>query len=153
MENIKKFKSLYIATLKEVAKLSTCGYKHVGAILVDSGRIISTGYNGTAPGQPHCNSCTPAHMIAYYGITNHHDFAERYEVHAEMNCLAYALRNHTDISKASMLITLAPCCNCAKLIVACGIKYVYYMEPYARSDDGIQYLTENNVTVKQLIED
>jgi dCMP deaminase len=40
---------------QHVATRATCDRKHVGAVLVRDRRIISTGYNGSIPGQPHCS--------------------------------------------------------------------------------------------------
>lgn len=37
-----------------VATRATCPRLHVGAVLVVNNRILSTGYNGSLPGAPHC---------------------------------------------------------------------------------------------------
>jgi deoxycytidylate deaminase len=37
-----------------VATRGTCDRKHVGAVIVKDKRILSTGYNGSLPGLPHC---------------------------------------------------------------------------------------------------
>lgn len=38
-----------------VASRSTCNRKHVGAVIVIDKRIVSSGYNGSLPGEPHCD--------------------------------------------------------------------------------------------------
>ena len=38
----------------EVAKRSTCNRAQVGAIIVRDKRILTTGYNGSPAGLPHC---------------------------------------------------------------------------------------------------
>ena len=38
-----------------VASRSTCDRKHVGALLVRDRMILSTGYNGSIRGMPHCD--------------------------------------------------------------------------------------------------
>ena len=40
---------------KEAAKRSTCDRKHVGAVIVRDKTILSTGYNGSIRGMPHCD--------------------------------------------------------------------------------------------------
>src|SRR5512138_3619087 len=39
----------------QVAKRSTCGRLRVGAIIVKERRILTTGYNGSPAGLPHCD--------------------------------------------------------------------------------------------------
>jgi Deoxycytidylate deaminase len=40
---------------QEVATRSTCDRKHVGAVIVRDKTILSTGYNGSIKGLPHCD--------------------------------------------------------------------------------------------------
>ena len=40
---------------KEVATRSTCDRKYVGAVIVREKTILSTGYNGSIKGLPHCD--------------------------------------------------------------------------------------------------
>ena len=39
----------------EVATRSTCDRKHVGAVIVRDKTLLSTGYNGSIRGLPHCD--------------------------------------------------------------------------------------------------
>ncbi len=55
------------------------------------------------------------------------------DVHAEMEALLSAARNGIAVKNASLYTTTFPCHNCAKHIVAAGIKSVYYIEPYPKS--------------------
>ncbi|QNT77801.1 tRNA-specific adenosine deaminase [Entomobacter blattae] len=54
-------------------------------------------------------------------------------VHAEMNALLSCCRVGTPTKKATLYCTTFPCHNCAKHIVAAGIKRVVYVEPYPKS--------------------
>lgn len=49
----------FINLCKQVGDRSTCCRKKVGAIFVKDNRILTTGYNGSLPGFPHCenNGC------------------------------------------------------------------------------------------------
>ena len=46
---------------KEVATRSTCDRKHVGALIIRDKTILSTGYNGSVRGMPHCDDV--GHMM------------------------------------------------------------------------------------------
>lgn len=54
-------------------------------------------------------------------------------VHAEMDALSACARCGTSTRGATLLCTTFPCHNCAKHIVAMGIRRVVYIEPYAKS--------------------
>ncbi|MBC8873617.1 MAG: dCMP deaminase family protein [Planctomycetes bacterium] len=54
-------------------------------------------------------------------------------VHAEMEALMSCARNHISARGATLYCTTFPCHNCAKHIVAAGIKRVVYIEPYPKS--------------------
>lgn len=54
-------------------------------------------------------------------------------VHAEMEALCMCARNTISSRGAIMYVTTFPCHNCAKHIIAAGIKKVYYIEPYPKS--------------------
>jgi cytidine deaminase len=54
-------------------------------------------------------------------------------VHAEMAALIDAARRGVGVDKLTMYVTTFPCHNCAKHIIASGIKKVVYLEPYPKS--------------------
>jgi len=54
-------------------------------------------------------------------------------VHAEMEALLSCARNSISTHGATMFCTTFPCHNCAKHIVAAGLKRVIYVEPYPKS--------------------
>lgn len=55
------------------------------------------------------------------------------EVHAEMAALLDAARRGVSVRGARLYCTTFPCHNCAKHIVAAGIREVFYIEPYPKS--------------------
>ena len=109
----------------QAAARSTCDRKHVGAVVVRDKTILSTGYNGSIRGMPHCDDV--GHMLE-----NSHCIAT---VHAEANAIIQAARNGTAINGADIFITASPCWNCFKLIANSGIKRIFYLEFYR--DDRI----------------
>lgn len=54
-------------------------------------------------------------------------------VHAEMEAILSCARNSISCRNAVMYATTFPCHNCAKHIIASGIKKVVYIEPYPKS--------------------
>jgi dCMP deaminase len=105
---------------KQVASRSTCDRKYVGAVIVRDKTILSTGYNGSIRGMPHCDEA--GHMIE-----NDHCIAT---IHAEANAILQAAKNGVCIENAEIYITASPCWNCFKMMVNAGIKKIYYGEFY-----------------------
>jgi dCMP deaminase len=99
---------------------STCDRKHVGAVIVRDKTILSTGYNGSIRGMPHCDDV--GHMME-----NDHCVAT---VHAEANAIIQAAKHGTSINGADIYITASPCWNCFKLIANSGIMRIFYLEFY-----------------------
>jgi len=54
-------------------------------------------------------------------------------VHAEMEALLFCARNNISAKESILYCTTFPCHNCAKHIIAAGIKKVIYIEPYPKS--------------------
>lgn len=54
-------------------------------------------------------------------------------VHAEMAALIDGARRGVAVQDLSMYVTTFPCHNCAKHIIAAGLKQVIYLEPYPKS--------------------
>ena len=54
-------------------------------------------------------------------------------VHAEMEALLCCARNNITSQGATLYCTTFPCHNCAKHIIAAGIRKVVYIEPYPKS--------------------
>lgn len=54
-------------------------------------------------------------------------------VHAEMDAILACGRTNNSTVGSSIFVTTFPCHNCAKHIVAAGIKEVFFIEPYPKS--------------------
>jgi len=55
------------------------------------------------------------------------------QVHAEMAALIDGARRGVAVDGQTMYVTTFPCHNCAKHIIAAGLKHVIYLEPYPKS--------------------
>jgi dCMP deaminase len=143
MLNDKNF--INIAT--ELASASKCVSKQVGAVIVKDGRILSTGYNGTPTGYTNCIE----HWNGKY-TSEHHEWSKTYEIHAEMNAIIWAARQGISIENATIYVTLEPCSECSKNLIASGIKRIVYAKPYEHTHSDIisKFLEDNGVHIEQL---
>jgi dCMP deaminase len=105
---------------RQVASRATCDRKHVGALLVRDRTILSTGYNGSIRGLPHCDDV--GHMME-----NGHCVAT---VHAEANAIIQAAKNGVAIDDATIYTTASPCWPCFKLIANSGCQRIVFGEFY-----------------------
>ncbi len=103
-----------------VSSRATCDRKYVGAVIVRDRTILSTGYNGSIRGMPHCTEV--GHMME-----EGHCVAT---IHAEMNAIIQAARHGVRIEGASIYITASPCWNCFKALANAGIRRICYGEFY-----------------------
>ena len=104
----------------EVATRATCLRRHVGAVIVRDKRILSTGYNGSPPGQQHC---TEVGCLLEDGRCIR-------TLHAEQNALMQAALHGVSTHGATLYCTCRPCHVCARMIVAAGIvRVVFVGEP------------------------
>jgi dCMP deaminase len=104
----------------QVATRSTCDRKHVGAVIVRDKTILSTGYNGSIRGMPHCDD-------AGHDLEGGHCVAT---IHAEANAILQAAKNGVTIDQAEIYTTASPCWSCFKLIANAGLRRIYYGEFY-----------------------
>jgi dCMP deaminase len=79
----------------------------------------------------------------------HHNFSIQWELHAEQNAISMAAKNGIAINNCDLYTSVSPCSDCAKLIVASGIKRVFYIELYDR-DNTINWLKNRGILVEQL---
>ena len=110
----------FMQIARVVATRATCDRKHVGALLVRDRMILSTGYNGSIRGMPHCSEV--GHLLE-----NGHCVAT---IHAEANAVLQAAKNGVGIDGAAIYTTASPCWSCFKLIANAGLKRIIYGEFY-----------------------
>lgn len=157
-----------------LARRSTCAKAAVGCVLCDAhGRILSTGYNGVARGQPHCNAVgyvNPAaqrrvvflepypahgatqlvhpHRCAGADAPAGADLCEA--IHAEANALLWC-RDPDAVRTA--YVTLSPCMRCAKELLQTGLKQLVYGAPYTQEPQALELLRRAGVELFHFTED
>jgi len=106
-----------------VASRSTCDRKFVGAVIVREKTILSTGYNGSIRGLPHCSEA--GHMMEEGHCVR--------TVHAEANAIIQAAKNGVAIEGATIYTTASPCWPCFKVIANSGCRRIVFGEFYRDS--------------------
>ncbi|RXJ86870.1 deaminase [Arcobacter sp. CECT 8985] len=137
----------FINIAHEIASASKCVSKRVGAVIVKDGRILSTGYNGTPSGYVNCSE----HWNDEY-TNDHHEWSKTYEIHAEMNAIIWAARKGISIENATIYVTLEPCADCSKNLIASGIKRIVYDRAYEHTNSNVvaKFIKDNGVIIEQI---
>ena len=114
----------------------------VGCLIVKDKRIISDGYNGTPKGFD--NRCE---------FLQKGEYITKPEVlHAESNAISKIATSTISSEGSFLFTTLAPCFDCAKLIIQSGIICVYYKEDY-KTKEGLILLNRALIpTIKLSVE-
>jgi dCMP deaminase len=115
---------------------STCSRLHVGTVIARENRAISTGYNGTPAGLPHCE----------HGDT---DSPCEAAVHAEANAIIFAARYGVPVEGAELFTTHMPCLACSSLIINAGIRRTVWLYDY-RDPSGVQLLNGAHVMTMKM---
>lgn len=132
----------YMSTCFDIAALSHAARRRAGAVIVkpdrdNSWRTVSTGYNGTPPGEDNC--CEGPDGQSLPSVR-----------HAERTALTKLARSSESIDSDTILIcTMSPCEFCAERIIELGIKLVIYCEKY-RLTDGLDALEKAGVDLHQV---
>ena len=127
----------FMAIAMLVATRSTCDRLHAGAVLVKNKRIISTGYNGSPPGLPHCDDAGHLLEEGHCVLT----------VHAEHNAiLQAAAQGATSTRGSTIYLKYSPCIHCCKYLLASGIVRVVIGKVY-RNTQAVDYLKDAGIIV------
>ncbi|MGI0075820.1 MAG: deoxycytidylate deaminase [Nitrosopumilaceae archaeon] len=119
-----------------VASMSHCVKRKIGAILVKDGRVLSMGWNGMPAGWH--NKCEKSPTETRLEV-----------LHAETNMIAKIARSNESAAGAIVYSTYLPCIECAKMLYQSGIVVIYYSE-YKTGDhniSGIKFLRKCRVPV------
>ena len=130
--NIRK----YMKFAEIYASQSYCKRKQVGCVITKEGRIVSSGYNGALKGQP--NNCEDSNDETLSTV-----------IHAEANAIMFAAKVGVSIKDTTLICTLSPCVECAKLIAGAGISKVIFKIAHS-NQEGIDFLKKVGTEVEQL---
>lgn len=142
MNERKSWQQYFMDLAVAVSQRGTCDRAYVGCVLVnEDNRIITTGYNGSISGNPHCDeighTMRDGHCIA--------------TIHAEMNALLYCAKEGISVKNSTCYVTHFPCLNCTKSLIQAGISKIYYLEGYRIDPYALELLEKNNIEYKQIV--
>lgn len=122
-----------------VSERATCPRMHCGCVLVRDKQILSTGYNGSIPGDDHCED-------AGCMIVDNHCVRT---IHAEMNAILQCSSHGISTQGATAYITNMPCTNCSKALITAGIKEIVIFSDY-HDTLAEEFFRKAKVNIKRL---
>lgn len=141
MDTRQPWTEYFMELAEKLATRSTCDRANVGVVIVnDDNRIISTGYNGSLPGNSHCNdvghTLRDGHCIA--------------TVHAEINAISYCAKEGIALKDSTVYVTHFPCINCTKSLISAGVKKIYYRNDYRVDEYAKSLLISNKIILEKI---
>lgn len=116
----------YFNIADSVAQLSDHPRAKLGCVVINKGKIISSGHN----------SFTKTHPLQKQLDKRRFNAESTGKVHAETSALLPLINSHTDLSKAEVYVSrklkdssiamARPCASCMALIKSCGISKIHY---------------------------
>jgi dCMP deaminase len=134
-----------------VAKRATCDRGRSGCVIVRDKHILTTGYVGSPPGQPHCDE------VGHLMKTNVHadGSGSRHcirTIHAEQNALIQAAKLGISLKGAALYCKMTPCRLCALLIAGVGIERVVAEKKYHAGAESEEIFKAAKVKLEYLEE-
>jgi dCMP deaminase len=123
-----------------VSERSTCDRAFVGCVLVRDKRILTTGFNGSPAGQPHCDEV--GHLLVDGHCIR--------TIHAETNAIIQAALHGVSIKDCTCYVTHFPCINCTKALINAGIVRLVYSVAYRLDENALAFLKMADVEICQL---
>lgn len=124
----------FIQMARLVATRSTCRHRAQGAVLVIGNRVISTGYNGSPPGEAHC-----IELGGYCAKSEGLD-CRATGLHGESNAIVTAARLGIPVLGSTLYSVYSPCLACCNILAAAGVTRIVYAELYDNYPQGPRYL-------------
>jgi dCMP deaminase len=132
--------SYFMKIAYAVSERSTCDRAFVGCVLVRDKRILTTGFNGSPSGQPHCDEV--GHLIVEGHCVR--------TIHAETNAVIQAALHGISTRGCTCYVTHFPCINCTKVLINSGITRLVYDIAYNINEFSLEILNTAEVEICQL---
>jgi dCMP deaminase len=131
--------SYFMKIAYAVSERSTCDRAFVGCVLVLDKRILTTGFNGSPMGLPHCDE------VGHLMVDEH---CVR-TIHAETNAIIQAALHGVSTNGSTCYVTHFPCINCTKALINAGITRLVYATAYRLDENALQFLETADIEVSQ----
>lgn len=132
--------SYFMNIAYSVSTRSTCDRAFVGCVLVRDKRILTTGFNGSPSGQPHCDEV--GHLLVDGHCIR--------TIHAETNAIIQAALHGTSTRDSTCYVTHFPCINCTKALINAGISRLVYHIAYRLDPNAMKFLELADIEIHQL---
>lgn len=132
--------SYFMKIAYAVSERSTCDRAFVGCVLVLDKRILTTGFNGSPSGQPHCDEI--GHLLVEGHCIR--------TIHAETNAIIQAALHGVSSRGSTCYVTHFPCINCTKVLINAGITRLVYHVAYRVDENALAFFKAANVEIKHL---
>ena len=120
-----------------VSERSTCDRAYVGCVLVLDKRILTTGFNGSPMGQPHCDEAGHLMVDGHCVRT----------IHAETNAIIQAALHGVSTKGCTCYVTHFPCINCTKALINAGIVRLVYATAYRPDENALSFLETAHIEI------
>jgi len=167
-----KWDEYFFDVVDSISKRGTCDRGRSGCVIVYKNQILTTGYVGSPPGFPHCD--THGHQFeqrkkiitqeqihefdTYVPDDYKHDHDNHVylspvsshctrTIHAEQNAICQAAKNGVVLENSTMYCKMTPCRTCAMLIISCGIKEVKCQKKYHAGEESEEMFKMANISV------
>lgn len=146
----RKWDKYFMSLAKEVASRSTCLRRKVGAVLVKGNRVLSTGYNGSPSGLPHCEELGCLRDLLRVPSGERQELCRA--LHAEQNALIQAAIYGVSLKGATLYCTHRPCVTCSKTLINAGVRRIVYEGGYP-DELAEKFLREAEVVLERFSSD
>jgi len=102
--------------------------------------ILTTGFNGSSAGQPHCDEV--GHLLVDGHCVR--------TIHAETNAIIQAALHGVSTNGCTCYVTHFPCLNCTKALINAGITRLVYHVAYRVDENALEFLGMANIEVCEL---
>lgn len=139
---------MYLRMADILAEKSKCISHKIACLIVNDGRIIAAGYNGTPAGYQNCCDRYIGKLTeGTWDRKEHHEWSLKYETHAEMNAILFAARKGISIEGSTLYSTTQPCWQCTKNLAASGITRIVFSRPY----DAMAWYSTSDTEVNEFL--
>ena len=129
--------SYFMKIAYSVSERSTCDRAYVGCVLVRDKRILTTGFNGSPSGQPHCDEA--GHLLVEGHCIR--------TIHAETNAIIQAALHGISTRGCTCYVTHFPCVHCTKVLINAGMSRLVYSVAYRIDENALDFLKQAEIEI------